>query len=67
YYLVLKEDVSIILLCNLNPSEKLCNGTCLIVKNCHRFLIDAEILIGEKEFLPQMKLIPSDTDLSFKL
>ena len=54
--LVLKKDVLVILLRNLNPAEGLCNGTRLIIKECYQNTIDAEILTGVNQgkriFLP---------------
>ncbi|CAG8834835.1 42811_t:CDS:1, partial [Gigaspora margarita] len=46
YHLVLKKDVLVILLRNLDPTEGLCNSTRLIIKNCYKFILDAEILTG---------------------
>ena len=69
--LVLKKDAPIILLRNLSTSEGLCNGTRLIVKNCHTNVIDAEILTGINQgtrvFIPRIRLQPSDADLPFTL
>ena len=69
--LLLKKDAPIILLRNLSTSEGLCNGTRLIVKNCHTNVIDAEILTGINQgtrvFIPRIRLQPSDADLPFTL
>jgi ATP-dependent DNA helicase PIF1 len=69
--LVLKKETPIILLRNLSPTEGLVNGTRLIVKNCHQYFIDAEILTGvnqgKRVFIPRAKLSPSDADLPFQL
>jgi hypothetical protein len=63
--------VTIILLCNLNPSEGLCNGTRLIIKRCQQYIIDAEILTGinrgKRVFIPRTRLTASDADLPFQL
>jgi hypothetical protein len=71
HYLVLKKDIPVILLRNLNASEGLCNGTRLIIKGCYKYLLDAEILTGVNQgyrvFIPQVRLTPSDTDLPFSL
>ncbi|KAL5568508.1 hypothetical protein UlMin_025083 [Ulmus minor] len=59
--LVLKRNCPIILLRNLNPSEGLCNGTCLICKNFEANMIDAEIASGyysgKRVFLPRIPFI----------
>ena len=69
--LVLKKDVPVILLRNINPAEGLCNGTRLIIKECYLNTIDAEILTGVNQgkriFLPRFKLSPSDIDFLFTL
>ncbi|CAG8847122.1 36930_t:CDS:1, partial [Gigaspora margarita] len=56
YHLVLKKDVPIILLYNLDPSEELYNSTRLMIKNCYKFGLDAEIITGvnksKKIFIP---------------
>ncbi|KAK2665790.1 hypothetical protein Ddye_004364 [Dipteronia dyeriana] len=44
HQLVLKENCSIILLRNINPSEGLCNGTRLIYRRFSPNLIDAQVL-----------------------
>ncbi|CAG8812232.1 31635_t:CDS:1, partial [Gigaspora margarita] len=46
YHLVLKKNIPVILLCNLAPSEGLCNGTRLMIKNCYKFVLDAKIITG---------------------
>jgi ATP-dependent DNA helicase PIF1 len=69
--LVLKKGVPIILLRNLSPAEGLCNGTRLIVIDCTKHLIDAEILTGshhgKRVFIPRIRIAPSDSDLPFQL
>ena len=69
--LVLKKDVPVILLRNINPAEGLCNGTRLVIKEFYQNTIDAEILTGVNQgkriFLPRFKLSPSDIDLPFTL
>ena len=63
--LILKKGCIIMLLRNIDPTNGLCNGTRLIVKNLQPNFIDAEILngqwAGERVFLSKMKLCPSDT------
>ena len=65
----LKVGAIIKLLRNLNRSQGLCNG--LRVLETLTDFIEAEILIGfaagNKVFIPNMPLSPSDTNLPFKL
>jgi len=67
----LKVGIPIILLRNLNPSEGLCNGTRLIVRNLQNKVIDAEIItgshIGKRVFIPRITLSPSENNLPFVL
>ena len=69
--LKLKLGVPIILLRNLNPSEGLCNGTRLIVRDLQSKVIDAEIItgshIGKRIFIPRITLSPSENSLPFTL
>ncbi len=69
--LILKKGVPIILLRNLSPTEGLCNGTRLIVREFNKHVIDAEILtgshLGKRVFIPRISITPSDTELPFKL
>ncbi len=69
--LILKKGVPIILLWNLSPTEGLCNGTRLIVREFNKHVIDAEILtgshLGKRVFIPRISITPSDTELPFKL
>ena len=54
---------------NLDP-PKLCNGTKLILRRLRRYIIEAEIVIGQYQgetiFIPRIPLIPSDTAIPFK-
>ena len=56
---------------NLNPYKGLCNGTRLICKAFHRYMIEAEIATGKRKgdrvFIPRITLIPSDSGLPFDL
>jgi PIF1-like helicase len=69
--LKLKIGIPIILLRNLNPSEGLCNGTRLIIRNLQSRVIDAEIItgshIGKRVFIPRITLTPSENNLPFVL
>ena len=69
--LKLKVGVPIILLRNLNPSEGLCNGTRLIIRNLQNKVVDAEIItgshIGKRVFIPRITLNSSEHSLPFTL
>ena len=69
--LVLKINAPVMLLRNLNPYKGLCNGTRLICKAFHRYMIEAEIATGKRKgdrvFIPRITLIPSDSGLPFDL
>jgi ATP-dependent DNA helicase PIF1 len=61
----------VILLCNLDPNNSLCNGTRLIVRALQDNAIDAEIVAGQyaqkRVFIPRLPLSPSDDiSLPFK-
>ena len=49
----------------------LCNGTRLIIRKMHDYILDAEILTGKNKgslvFIPRLKLAPSDSNLPFTL
>ena len=51
------------LLRNLSPVNGLCNGTRLIIKKCHTYLIEAVIANGKHKgqiaIIPKMQLSPS--------
>ena len=70
--LKLKEGCPIILIRNLDQKKGLCNGTRLIVKSLGARIIEAEIIsgsryfIGNKVFIPRIKLCPSDLTVPFK-
>lgn len=68
--LVLKEDVPIMLLRNIDQPAGLCNGTRLKVRKLGERVIEAEIIsgtnIGNITFIPRMKLAPSDNRIPFR-
>ncbi|XP_027065877.1 uncharacterized protein [Coffea arabica] len=47
YKLILKPGVPVILLRNLDPTEGLCNGTRLICKSLSKYVIHAQIAVGD--------------------
>ncbi|GJT17208.1 ATP-dependent DNA helicase PIF1-like protein [Tanacetum coccineum] len=72
HYLRLKIGCPIILLINLNPENRLCNGTRLICKRLDPNVINAEIATGQharvRVLLPRIPLAPSKEDMfPFKL
>jgi len=64
--LELKVGVPILLLCNLNQSIGLCNGTRLIVKRLGQRVVEAEIItgnnVGKHVFIPHIIMSPSGTN-----
>jgi ATP-dependent DNA helicase PIF1 len=69
--LELKVGVPILLLCNLNQSIGLCNGTRLIVKRLGQCVIEAKIItrnnVGKHVFIPRIIMSPSRTNWPFIL
>jgi ATP-dependent DNA helicase PIF1 len=69
--LELKVGVPILLLCNLNQSIGLCNGTRLIVKRLGQRVIEAKIItrnnVGKRVFIPRIIMSPSRIDCPFVL
>ncbi|GBM50762.1 hypothetical protein AVEN_35659-1 [Araneus ventricosus] len=67
YELKLKIGCIIMLLRNLAPSKGLCNGTHLIITKLQQNIIQAKSIDGTETFLiPQIPLIPSQTNMPFK-
>ncbi|GAU49905.1 hypothetical protein TSUD_139610 [Trifolium subterraneum] len=68
YKLILKVGVPIMLLRNVDVSSGLCNGTRLIVTYLGSNVIGAQIVsgrnIGNIVFIPRMRLMPSDANVS---
>ena len=62
--LTLKGGVLIMLCRNLNPSERLCNGTRLVCCNFHKHVMEAEIITGDRcgkrVLLPRLPLMASE-------
>ena len=56
---------------NLNIKGDLCNQTCLLTKELHLNVIDAEVLLGTQQskrvLMPKVVLAPSDIDIPFGL
>ncbi|GBM69470.1 hypothetical protein AVEN_168313-1 [Araneus ventricosus] len=69
YKMNLKSGCIIMLLRNSAPTKGLCNGTRLIVTKLQRNIIEAKSIgfeNGETYFIPQIPLIPSDSNMPFK-
>ncbi len=69
--LELKVGMLTLLMCNLNQSIGLCNGTRLIVKRLGQHVIEAKIIIGinvdKCVFIPRIIMSPFETDWPFVL
>jgi ATP-dependent DNA helicase PIF1 len=67
----LKVGLPILLLCNLNQSIRLCNGTRLTVKRLGQRVIEAEIItrnnVDKRVFIPRIIMSPSEIDWPFVL
>ncbi|PWZ13521.1 ATP-dependent DNA helicase PIF1 [Zea mays] len=67
HVLKLKIGCPFILLQNIDPANRLCNGTRLVVRGFQRNSIDAEIVLGQhagkRIFLPRIPLCPSDDEM----
>ncbi|CAG8808428.1 8202_t:CDS:2, partial [Cetraspora pellucida] len=68
--LKLKVGSPILLLCNINQEQGLCNGTRLICKAIHKRVLEAEFLQGPRVhtriLLPRITFLPKPGDLPFK-
>ncbi|XP_052623866.1 uncharacterized protein LOC128129287 [Lactuca sativa] len=68
--LVLKIDVLVMLLRNIDQKNGLCNGTRLQVISLGKRIIEARIIsetnIGNRTFIPRMSLTPSEKKIPFK-
>jgi ATP-dependent DNA helicase PIF1 len=67
----LKKDCPVILLCNLDPHNSLCNGISLVIRGFQNNSIDIEIVNGDhartRVFIPRIPMSPSeDLTLPFK-
>ena len=71
--LTLKKGAIVMLIKNINPNKRLCNGTRLVVTELHENYIVARIINSVHEeresivALPRMTLSPTDTGLPFRL
>lgn len=69
--LLLKEDVPVLLLRNLNVSQGLTNGTRLLVKSMKPTVLACELLTGDKAgqmaLIPRIKCISTDGTFPFEL
>jgi len=64
-----KIGAPMMLLRNLNPSARLCNGTCLIVRRFMMRVVEVEIITGKGvdnvAFFPHIKFISNNNDIPF--
>ena len=69
HLLLLKEDMPIMLMRNMDP-PRLCNGTRLKILKLHSNVIEAKIIAGdfkgEEVFIPRIPLIPTGFGFDFK-
>lgn len=69
--LILKENVPVMLLRNIDQPNGLCNGTRLQIVKLGHNLIEAKIMtgtnIGNHVFIPRMRLTPSDKRIPIKI
>ena len=71
FKLDLKVGSPIMLLRNISPKTGLCNGMRLMIVTCGTFVIEAQILTGDKfgnyVFIPRISLTPSSSELPFTM
>ncbi|GAB2268020.1 hypothetical protein Dimus_038691 [Dionaea muscipula] len=74
FKLELKVGCPVILLRNIFPKTRLCNGTRLVITKCplhNSFLIEAQILSGELAgnfvFIPRISLSPSSSEMPLQM
>lgn len=69
--LILKENVVVMLMRNLNQIMGLCNGTRMIVRKCFKQCVLCEVICGTHRgtlhFIPRIEMSPTDSRLPFKL
>ena len=69
--LFLKEGAICMLLRNIDTNDGQTNGTRIIIRHMHTHYLDVEVLTGvskgKRVLLPKMSLVPSDSDIPFKL
>ena len=68
---LLKENVVVMLMRNLNQILGLCNGTRMIVRKCLKHCVLCEVIFGAHKgtlhFIPRIEMSPTDSHLPFKL
>ena len=71
HVLNLKRDSVVMLLKNLDVERGMVNGTRLVVRGMHEYILQVEILTGvhrgQRHFIPKMLFEPSDSNLPFQL
>jgi len=69
--LALKVGCPIMVLWNINPGEGVCNGSHGILTCATPWVLEVQLLTGEHAgeliFIPQMGIIPNETQVPFKL
>lgn len=64
--LLLKQNCTIMLLRNLDPSDGLCNGTRMVCRDFQDNVIHAEIIVGHHTgkhvFIPRIPLSPAENE-----
>ena len=70
HLLILKKGMPLLLLRNLNPSEGLCNGTKLCLRDIHTNMIEVEIMSGhhngKRVCIPRVLLKPKEGEFPFE-